>query len=123
MRRQFNDPLFVRTGSGMMPTPHAVALVQPLRQALELLRVATQQQVVFDPSSSTRHFHIAMTDISHLEFLPSLINKIGKLAPDIRVDVLLHHLGNAETAGVGRCRPGSRIHAGTGGGFLPAETV
>ncbi|HSV47757.1 MAG TPA: LysR family transcriptional regulator [Ramlibacter sp.] len=88
LRRQFNDPLFVRTGSGMMPTPHAVALVQPLRQALELLRVATQQQVVFDPSSSSRHFHIAMTDISHLEFLPSLINKLGKLAPDVRVDVL-----------------------------------
>lgn len=88
LRRQFNDPLFVRTGSGMMPTPHAVALAQPLRQALELLRVATQQQVVFDPSSSSRHFHIAMTDISHLEFLPSLINKVGKLAPDVRVEVL-----------------------------------
>lgn len=88
LRRQFNDPLFVRTGSGMMPTPHAVALAQPLRQALELLRVATQQQVVFDPSSSSRHFHIAMTDISHLEFLPALINKVGKLAPDVRVDVL-----------------------------------
>lgn len=88
LRRQFNDPLFVRTGSGMMPTPHAIALVQPLRQALELLRIATQQQVVFDPFSSSRNFHIAMTDISHLEFLPSLINKIGKLAPDVRVDVL-----------------------------------
>src|SRR4051812_34534777 len=81
LRRQFNDPLFVRTGAGMMPTPHAVALAQPLRQALELLRVATQQQVVFDPSSSSRNFHIAMTDISHLEFLPLLINKVGKLAP------------------------------------------
>lgn len=88
LRRRFNDPLFVRTGSGMMPTPHAIALVQPLRQALELLRIATQQQVVFDPFSSSRNFHIAMTDISHLEFLPSLINKVSKLAPDVRVDVL-----------------------------------
>jgi len=44
--------------------------------------------VVFDPSSSSRHFHIAMTDISHLEFLPSLINKVGKVAPDVRVEVL-----------------------------------
>jgi DNA-binding transcriptional LysR family regulator len=88
LRRQFNDPLFVRTGAGMMPTPHALELVQPLRQALELIRGATQQKVVFDPSSSTRHFHIAMTDISHLEFLPSLINKVGRTAPDVRVDVL-----------------------------------
>lgn len=88
LRRQFNDVLFVRTAAGMMPTPHAVALAQPLREALDLLRVATQQQVVFDPASSRRRFYIAMTDISHLEFLPSLINKIGKVAPDVRVDVL-----------------------------------
>jgi len=88
LRRQFNDVLFVRTAGGMMPTPHALALAQPLRDALELLRAATQQQVVFDPASSSRHFHIAMTDISHLEFLPSLINKMSKAAPDVRVDVL-----------------------------------
>ena len=88
LRRQFNDPLFVRTAGGMVPTPHAVTLLQPLRQALELLRVATRQQVVFEPASSSRTFHIAMTDISHLEFLPSLVNKIGKLAPDVHIKVL-----------------------------------
>jgi DNA-binding transcriptional LysR family regulator len=88
LRRQFNDPLFVRTAGGMVPTPHASTLVEPLRQALELLRVATQQQVVFDPGSSARTFHIAMTDISHLELLPLLVNKIGKAAPDVRIDVL-----------------------------------
>src|SRR5213595_611684 len=65
LRRQFNDPLFVRTAGGMLPTPHAEALVQPLRQALELLRTATQQQVVFDPGSSERKFRVSMTDISH----------------------------------------------------------
>jgi len=88
LRRQFNDPLFVRTAGGMVPTPHATTLLQPLRQALELLRVATQQQVVFDPGSSLRTFHIAMTDISHLEFLPSLINKIAGLAPEVHIKVL-----------------------------------
>jgi len=88
LRRQFNDPLFVRTAAGMMPTPHAAALSRPLREALEILRVATHQQVVFDPASSSRSFHIAMTDISHLEFLPALINKMSKAAPQVRVNVL-----------------------------------
>jgi DNA-binding transcriptional LysR family regulator len=88
LRHQFNDPLFVRTRSGMLPTPHAATLVEPLRKALELLRIATQQQVVFDPGSSSRTFRIAMTDISHLEFLPSLVNKIGKAASSVRIDVL-----------------------------------
>ena len=88
LRRQFNDPLFVRTADGMVPTPHGLTLLQPLRQALEILRVATQQQVVFDPASSSRTFHLAMTDISHLEFLPALINKIGKVASEVRIEVL-----------------------------------
>ena len=33
LRRQFNDPLFVRTADGMVPTPHGLTLLQPLRQA------------------------------------------------------------------------------------------
>ncbi|HKX42343.1 MAG TPA: LysR family transcriptional regulator [Burkholderiaceae bacterium] len=88
LRRQFGDPLFVRTAGGMEPTPHAAALVQPLRQALELLRMATRQKPVFEPSSSTRAFRLAMTDISHLEFLPSLVKRIAAQAPGVRIDVL-----------------------------------
>lgn len=88
LRRQFNDPLFVRTAEGMVPTPHAADLLQPLRQALELLRVATRQQVVFEPASSTRHFRISMTDVSHLEFLPQLIHRVAKVAPGIHIEVL-----------------------------------
>jgi DNA-binding transcriptional LysR family regulator len=88
LRHQFNDPLFVRTSGGMVPTPHAAMLVQPLREALELLRVATQRQVVFDPGRSSRTFQVAMTDISHLEFLPALINRINTQAPEVCVKVL-----------------------------------
>lgn len=88
LRRRFNDPLFVRTGAGMVPTPRASALVQPLRQALELLRSATQQQETFEPASASRAFRIAMTDISHLEFLPALVNRVGKAAPGVRIEVL-----------------------------------
>ena len=87
LRRQFNDPLFVRTSEGMLPTPHATKLLQPLRQALELLRQATRQQVVFDPATSMRHFKISMTDVSHLEFLPGLVTRVNKIAPSIHVEV------------------------------------
>jgi DNA-binding transcriptional LysR family regulator len=88
MRRQFNDPLFVRTSEGMLPTPHAITLIEPLRQALELLRTATQQQVVFDPATSSRRFRISMTDISHLQFLPALMQRVGKLAPGVHIEML-----------------------------------
>ncbi len=88
LRRQFNDPLFVRTSEGMLPTPHASALVEPLRQALELLRSATQQQIVFDPSTSSRRFRISMTDISHLQFLPALMQRVSKVAPAVHIEML-----------------------------------
>ena len=88
LRRQFNDQLFVRTSEGMVPTPHAADLLQPLQQALALLRTATQQRVVFDPTSSVRHFRLSMTDVSHLEFLPRLIRRVTKVAPAIHIEVL-----------------------------------
>ena len=88
LRRCFNDPLFVRTRDGMQPTPRAAQLVQPLRQALALLQSATEQQDEFDPASSSRTFRIAMTDISHLEFLPALVNKVSKAAPNVCIEVL-----------------------------------
>ena len=88
LRRRFNDPLFVRTGSGMLPTPRAAMLVPQLRQALALLQSATQQRAGFDPASSSRTFRISMTDISHLEFLPAMMNKVAKAAPDVHIEVL-----------------------------------
>jgi DNA-binding transcriptional LysR family regulator len=88
LRKQFGDPLFVRTAEGMLPTPHAETLIQPFRQALAILRTATQQQVVFDPPRSERTFRISMTDISHLQFLPGLMNRLHTLAPGIRVEVM-----------------------------------
>ncbi|WP_413335299.1 LysR family transcriptional regulator [Variovorax sp. Varisp85] len=88
LRRRFNDQLFVRTGDGMLPTPRAAMLVPQLRQAFELLLSATEQQAEFDPASSSRTFRIAMTDISNLEFLPAMMNKVAKAAPDVRIEVL-----------------------------------
>ncbi|MDP1657547.1 MAG: LysR family transcriptional regulator [Hylemonella sp.] len=88
LRQQFNDPLFVRTSKGMEPTPHAKELVKPLRQALQILQAATRQQVVFEPALSERQFRISMTDFSHLEFLPSLINRVSERAPSVQIEIL-----------------------------------
>jgi len=88
LRRQFNDPMFVRTGHGMVPTPHATALLTPLRHALELLRTVTREQVVFDPLKSDRRLRVSMTDVSHVEFLPKLVRRAETVAPLIHIEVL-----------------------------------
>src|SRR4029079_3839921 len=44
VRRYFGDPLFVNTRGGMLPTPRALELAKPLRQALDLVRSSTQKE-------------------------------------------------------------------------------
>lgn len=88
LRRHFGDPLFVRTSDGMQPTPHATALVAPVRQALELMRGLTRQQAVFEPAREHRTFRICMTDITHLVLLPALINRLSETAPSVGIEIV-----------------------------------
>lgn len=88
LRHHFDDPLFVRTSAGMVPTPFGDALVRPVRGVLDALQVVMGQQNSFDPATSRRLFRICMTDISQLVLLPRLWEKLRVSAPEIRIDVL-----------------------------------
>jgi len=87
LRRHFNDPLFVRTSAGMDPTPHAVELIQLLQKAEGLLQTALGHHVVFDPKTSDRRFQIHGTDIAQVTFMPRLMARLGRIAPDVRVEL------------------------------------
>ncbi|MEO8098699.1 MAG: LysR family transcriptional regulator [Acidobacteriota bacterium] len=87
LRRHFNDPLFVRTSAGMDPTPHAVELIQLLQKAEGLLQTALGHHVVFDPKTSDRRFNIHATDIAQVTFMPTLMKRLGRIAPGVRVDL------------------------------------
>lgn len=87
LRRHFGDQLFVRTSDGMQPTPHATTLVEPIRQALTLLRGITRQQAVFEPAQAQRTFRICMTDITHLALLPALVNRLSDVAPGVHIAI------------------------------------
>lgn len=86
LRRQLNDPLFVRTPAGMQPTPRADELIEPARQALEALRSLTARGAVFDPARSSRRFRICMTDASHVTLLPQLLAHVRALAPGVTLE-------------------------------------
>ena len=85
LRKQLNDPLFVRTPSGMLPTPEADALIGTVRQALESLRYLAQREARFDPATSDRRFRICMTDASHITLLPQLLAHVRSTAPGVRL--------------------------------------
>ena len=88
LRREWRDPLFVRTTSGMQPTPRADALIGPAREALALLRRLSAALPGFDPVATQRTFRIGMTDASHITLLPRLLAHVRAIGRDIRLDVV-----------------------------------
>ncbi|MBS0511934.1 MAG: LysR family transcriptional regulator [Proteobacteria bacterium] len=87
LRQHFGDPLFVRTSSGMDPTPLGEELVRPIRNAIDALQAALGYRTAFDPRTVQRMFRIAMTDISQIVLLPGLWTRLHQLAPGVTVDV------------------------------------
>ncbi len=85
LRKHFNDPLFVRTSSGMEPTPHATELIFMLQKAETLLQSALEHHVVFDPMASERVFRLQSTDIAQVTLLPKLMQRLKKIAPSVGI--------------------------------------
>ena len=75
LRETFNDPLFVRTAQGMVPTPMAQNIIGPVRNALSLLRVSVQESRIFNPSQAVKTYRISMTDLTEAVILPPLFQR------------------------------------------------
>ena len=87
LRKHFNDPLFVRTSSGMDPTPHAVQLIGLLKNAEDILQTALDLHVVFDPLTSDRRFSVYSTDIAQVTLMPRLMQRLKSVAPNISIEL------------------------------------
>lgn len=90
LRDLFKDPLLVRGERGLQPTARALQLVEPLSEALALIRSIVDQPS-FDPEQCDRHFRISMSDYGANILLPSLISKIRRSAP--RMDLTIVSYG------------------------------
>ena len=88
LRALLDDPLFVRTGRGMEPTPFALQLAEPVAYALGTLQHALNQPQRFDPATSQRSFTLAMTDIGEIYFLPVLMEALARAAPGVRISTV-----------------------------------
>ena len=85
LREMLNDPLFVRTGHSMTPTPVAQNIIVPARQALALLRKSVQESQVFDPLTAEKAFNFASRDLLEVVILPRLMARVQNLAPNISI--------------------------------------
>jgi DNA-binding transcriptional LysR family regulator len=85
LRKLFEDPLFVRTGHGMEPTPRAQSLNEPVTRMLELVQNEILPKPEFDPAESARTFVVCMSDIGEMVFLPRLLKHLDAHAPHVSI--------------------------------------
>src|SRR5689334_1441358 len=57
LRHRFSDPLFVRAGLKMEPTPKALGLQQPVAEIAQKVQNLYDEEIPFDPRTSTREFN------------------------------------------------------------------
>jgi len=89
LRDTFNDPLFVRTAQGMVPTPMAQNIIVQVRNALALLRVSVQESRTFTPMQANKTYRISMTDLTEQVLLPPLFQRLRRLAPKVSIESFL----------------------------------
>ena len=81
LREAFNDPLFVRVPTGIVPTPRAHALVRAARPLLDELQHSLLAKETFDPARTASTFTIALSDVGELAFLLRLLKAFRAQAP------------------------------------------
>lgn len=83
LRAHLEDPLFVRVGHKMVPTPRAEALVAPVTQALQSLETSLAQTAAFDPRTAEHVFSVQGADFLSMRLMPALAARLADEAPGI----------------------------------------
>lgn len=80
LRRQVDDPLFVRVGNKIVPTARAETLAGPIRQALDLAELALSGHPEETAREEARVFTLAMGDLGETISLPEALARLKRQA-------------------------------------------
>jgi DNA-binding transcriptional LysR family regulator len=75
LRSAFHDPLFTRSGRGIMPTAKARSLREPIENILDELKSLTHERK-FDPLTEPIEFTIAANDFQRQLIFPKLLKEL-----------------------------------------------
>lgn len=88
LRELFNDPLLIRSSTGMTPTERALELQPRVREVLGELSMIFEPQQEFRPFSSHRVFRIMASDYAEATLIPALVKALRSEAPGVILDFL-----------------------------------
>jgi len=86
-RRVLEDPLFIRSRYGVTPTEPALAFRQRILPSLTDLSRSLKESGEFNPKTSTRVFHLHMSDIGQFVFLSSMTEFLLTAAPHLQLHI------------------------------------
>ena len=83
IRQAFGDPILVRAGRGLVPTPYALAIKDEVHRVVASSRGLFQAGRVLDPAQLERRFTIRATDALITQFAPPLLARLDSQAPGV----------------------------------------
>ena len=88
LRHLVGDQLFVREGNTMVPTPRAIALGGPVRDAMASIDTVFSEISSFDPETARGTFRILGSDYFSTMLMPSLSVRVRGQAPNVLLQFL-----------------------------------
>lgn len=89
LRESLDDPLLVRSGQGLQPTPRALALLPVVQQSLAALQAGLAPPATFAAATSTRRFTLATTDYFEEVMYPAFLSQLLRSAPGLSFSIEL----------------------------------
>lgn len=85
LRVVFADPIFIKQGKELLPTPKALALAPQLKQIMQNIDTLVLP-AEFDPQTSERRFKFDMMEVAYAITLPKLMPKLLEVAPNVKLE-------------------------------------
>ncbi len=85
LRETTGDPLLVRAGRGLVPTPRAIELRERAGQVVEAAEAVLRPAEVLDPKRLERSFTVRARDGFVQNYGPTLIDRVSREAPGVQL--------------------------------------
>lgn len=85
LRIIFSDPIFIKNGKELVPTPKALDLAQqlkPIMQGIDKMAFPNE----FDPSQCERRFKFDMMEVAYAITLPEFMPTLLEIAPKVKLE-------------------------------------
>ena len=87
LREITGDAILVRGKNGMVPTERGRELLLLAEQSLAAMDRIARPPQQFDPTTTTRTFHLGAPDYLDAFFLPNIVERVRRLAPGAKLFV------------------------------------